>query len=568
MAIKQKKKGGHVYLEEYESVRVGDKIESRFVRYLGPKDPSSKKPGARGSTLERLQMSTSTRAGSVTLLHRLAEDLQLRAHIDAICGTPSTPGDPSPGQLLTAWAINRVLDTKSATQLEHWVPATDLPRLMGLPPEAFTKDNFLGALDAVVRNDPASGGLVDHTAELDRALTKVWRETHPLPKNQRRIVAYDLTDVLFFGVTCPLAELGYNAKAEARLEVQVGVALERYDRMLDWHGVFPGSRHDSTTVRNLLTGLARAGLPPGHLVWDRALTSRDHVRAVRAARWHLIAGLPRSLSAVKGLLDHMQVPTTHHTYAKRTRNGGAAYAVATAAKLWGPKQEAMPVVVYVNNDKAARDLNDRQEGLAEAVQALEALNQEPAAKSLPEGELRKRVKAITGPWARFLRVRIRRGGKQPRLVVSYRERELAAEARRDGKGVILNTDSRVSAQEAVREYFAKDDVEKVFRTLKSDVEVEPVRHRLEWRVRAYVFVNLLAYRLEAALRFLLAQAGEQDAHKEVEALLRDLERVERVPVRLGAQERVWYLNINNRIKNDLKRLGYAGLFAEKSKTEA
>lgn len=564
MAIKEKRKGGRVYLEEYESVRVGDKIESRFVRYLGPKDPSSKRAGSRGSTLERLQMSTSTRAGSVGVLHRLAEDLQFRAQIDTICGVPSTPGEPSPGQLLTAWAINRVLDTKSATQLEHWVPSTDLPRLLALPPEAFTKDNFLRALDAVVRRDPASGSLIDHTVELDRALTKAWREAHPLPKNQRRIVAYDLTDVLFFGVTCPLAELGYNAKAEARLEVQVGVALERYDRMPDWHGVFPGSRHDSTTVRNLLAGLAQAGLPPGHLVWDRALTSRDHVRLVRDAGWHLIAGLSRSLTTVKDLLDDVQVPTTHHTYAKRTRSGGAAYALATTAKLWS-KQEAVPVVVYVNNDKAARDLNDRQEGLAEAVQALEALNQEEATRSMREGELRKRVKAITGPWGRFLRVRIRRGGKGPRLVVEYRERELAAEARRDGKGVILNTDSKVSAQEAVREYFAKDDVEKVFRSLKSDVEVEPVRHRLEWRVRAYVFVNLLAYRLEAALRFSLAQAGVQDAHHEVEALLRDLERVERVPVRFGAQERVWFLNVNDRIRKNLKRLGYAEMFAERSK---
>ncbi|MGH2671206.1 MAG: IS1634 family transposase, partial [bacterium] len=309
-------------------------------------------------------------------------------------------------------------------------------------------------------------------------------------------------------------------------------------------------------------GLAQAGLPPGHLVWDRALTSREHVREVRDAQWHLIAGLSRSLKEVKHLLDHVQVPTTHHTYAKRTRNGGAAYAVATTAKLWGPKQEEVPVVVYVNNDKATRDLNERQEGLTQSVQVLEALNRDEATRSLREGELRKRVRAITGPWGRFLRVRIRRGGKQPRLVVSYRERELAAEARRDGKGVILSTDPKVGAQEVVREYFAKDDVEKVFRTLKSDVEVEPVRHRLEWRVRAYVLVNLLAYRLEAALRWLLAQAGAEEPHKEVEAFLRDLERVERVPVRFGDQERTWYLNVNDRIRKNLKRLGYGDVLRE------
>jgi hypothetical protein len=57
----------------------------------------------------------------------------------------------SPGKLLTVWAINRVSDHESATQLERWVPVptTDLPYLAGIPAEEFTKDAFLSALDFV-----------------------------------------------------------------------------------------------------------------------------------------------------------------------------------------------------------------------------------------------------------------------------------------------------------------------------------------------------------------------------------------------------------------------------------
>ena len=44
--------------------------------------------------------------------------------------------------------------------------------------------------------------------------------THPLPPGERETLAYDLTSVLFFGVTCPLAELGYNAQdVEDQLQV-------------------------------------------------------------------------------------------------------------------------------------------------------------------------------------------------------------------------------------------------------------------------------------------------------------------------------------------------------------
>ncbi|EQD65091.1 transposase, partial [mine drainage metagenome] len=79
----------------------------------------------------------------------LAQDLKIPATIDGICGRYSGREGPTPGTLLTVWAINRVLYPESATQLERWVPTTDLPRLTGTPAEAFTKDAFLTCLDRV-----------------------------------------------------------------------------------------------------------------------------------------------------------------------------------------------------------------------------------------------------------------------------------------------------------------------------------------------------------------------------------------------------------------------------------
>ena len=76
---------------------------------------------------------------------------------------------------------------------------------------------------------------------------------------------------------------------------------------------------------------------------------------------------------------------------------------------------------------------------------------------------------------------------------------------RCGMYALLCTDSRLSAPEVVEQYLGKDFVEKAFRTWKSGIEVEPVRHRRERRVRAYLFVCSLAYRLEMALRWKLLE---------------------------------------------------------------
>ena len=151
---------------------------------------------------------------------------------------------------------------ESATQLERWTPTTDLPRLSGVPPEAFTKDAFLFALDKVCDEDPNTARLVDRTDALEEELYRHWRATHPLPPGERETLAYDLTSVLFFGVTCPLAELGYNAQdVEDQLQVNLGLLVNRSDTMPVSHALFEGSRHGVATVRNMLARLSRRPSP-------------------------------------------------------------------------------------------------------------------------------------------------------------------------------------------------------------------------------------------------------------------------------------------------------------------
>ncbi|EQD41570.1 transposase, partial [mine drainage metagenome] len=253
MAIKRHKRGNRVYLAEYRSIREGKKVRSVFVRYLGPE--GGKKPRGAGSVLDRLTHGPSRRAGAVRLLWQLAEDQRIVPTIDRICGGGSHPGTPSPGRYLTCWAINRVLDPDSATQLGPWVATTDLPVLAGFPSEAFNKDAFLYALDFVCHDEPSIASVVDHTTELDVELSRLWREEHPLPKGQWETAAYDLTNVLFFRVTCEIAERGHNPEHQVRPQVNVGVVVSRHDRAPLAHFIYRGSRNGSGTSRNLLVAL-------------------------------------------------------------------------------------------------------------------------------------------------------------------------------------------------------------------------------------------------------------------------------------------------------------------------
>jgi hypothetical protein len=200
MAIKRKKRNGRIYREEYKSVRIGGKVKSIYVRSLGPEKPvtpSKPKP----KTLDRLEHSQSYRSGAVTLLWKIASELGYINIIDEICCENPNIECPSPGKLLTAWAINRVIDPMSNTILENWILTTDLPKLMKLNPSDLTRTSFLTAMDFVCYKDKTTSNIRDFTHQIDDALYQRKRKIHPLKPGETETVAYDLTSFIMEAVT-------------------------------------------------------------------------------------------------------------------------------------------------------------------------------------------------------------------------------------------------------------------------------------------------------------------------------------------------------------------------------
>ena len=108
--------------------------------------------------MDRLMPRGSRSACDVILLWSIAQNLEIPGIIDRMCHPGSSI---SAGKVLTAWAINRVIDPESATQLESWVKTTDIPRLSGIPEEKWTKDLFLDSLDAICFDDRTTQELKD-----------------------------------------------------------------------------------------------------------------------------------------------------------------------------------------------------------------------------------------------------------------------------------------------------------------------------------------------------------------------------------------------------------------------
>ena len=136
MAIRRVKKGNSYYLNEYKSYREDGKVKSKFIRYLGVEGDEFKVPKPKIPRVKVLFPERSKRYGDVALLWQIAERANFVPIIDRITLGQTIQNGISPGRLLTAWAINRIVNPDSATQLENWVLTTDLPRLMGVTEDA------------------------------------------------------------------------------------------------------------------------------------------------------------------------------------------------------------------------------------------------------------------------------------------------------------------------------------------------------------------------------------------------------------------------------------------------
>ena len=81
--------------------------------------------------------------------------------------------------------------------------------------------------------------------------------------------------------------------------------------------------------------------------------------------------------------------------------------------------------------------------------------------------------------------------------------QVAAEAALDGIYIIRTSvpKKQMDSAEAVRSYKALAQVERAFRSMKTiDLQVRPIHHRLEGRVRAHIFLCMLAYYVEWHMR--------------------------------------------------------------------
>lgn len=304
------------------------------------------------------------------------------------------------------------------------------------------------------------------------------------------LALYDVSSSYFEGQCCPLAKIGHNRDGKKnKLQVNYGLLTTRGGCPVAV-GVYEGNTADTTTLLPEVTQLREEfGLERVVLVGDRGMIShkaiKQELQHIEGLAWitALKSGQIRSLvesgSLQLGLFDERSLfEFTHADY---------------------PNER----LIACRNPELARLRAYKREQLLQATEKeLEKVRASAEAGRL-KGKAAVGVRAgrVVNKYkvAKHFELTI----EDHRFAFARRKPQIAAEAALDGLYVIRTNvpEPQMSAPDTVRNYKSLADVERAFRSLKSvDLKIRPIHHRLEKRVRAHIFLCMLAYYVEWHMR--------------------------------------------------------------------
>jgi hypothetical protein len=398
--------------------------------------------------------------------------------------------------LALALLINRILEPTSklatARALSPATASSSLGDLLGLGD--VDEDELYTALD----------WLLERQSAIEIALAKRHLTNGTL-------VLYDVSSSYMEGRCCPLAKRGYSRDGrKGTLQITYGllcapdgcpVAIE----------IFDGNTADPMTLARQVAKLKqRFHLDHIVLVGDRGMITQARITEdIKSAGLDWITAL--RAPAIKTLLESGTLQLS-------------LFDQRDMASITAPDFPGERLVVCRNPDLAAERARKREDLLVATERDLTRIQAAVARRRDPlrgTAEIGLAVGAVINKYkmAKHFDLTIAAAA----FSFARKTAEIAAEAATDGIYIVRTSlpEARFDDAATVRSYKSLALVERAFRCIKTvDLQVRPVHHWLADRVRAHVFLCMLAYYLEWHMRQRLAPMLYDDTDKDAADALR------------------------------------------------
>ena len=470
--------------------------------------------------LDQMQLRRPRSFGDCWLGCRLWETLHLSSFWNMQLS--DARGDVPWAKVLQLLVVNRLIDPGSELRIHRqWFLRSAMDELLEVDFAAAAKDRLYRCLDRIL----------PHKDALCRHLAERWKT---LFDTSFDVLLYDLTSTYVEGLCeqIPKAKHGYSRDGRSDCRQVVIALVVTPDGLPLAYEVLAGNTTDKTTLRQFLAKIEQMyGRARRTWIMDRGIPTEATLKEMREAGTQYLVGTPRSM------LSKLEQQF--------------------ADKPWNQVHEAMKVKLaehdgefYVLAHSDQRQLKEkamrrrRFKAYARGLHALRRRCRAGQHSRIKRDTLLGRLAVLkkeAGRMSAAVKIRIPDEGQSP-TPRNFRY-ELDAEAHRealeqDGSYILRSNATTSDATTMWSMYMQLVRIESAFKSLKSDLAVRPVWHRVQPRVEAHLFVAFMGYCLMAALRKRLEQTAPGLSPR---AVLEQLAAIQMVDVCLPTSDGRWLI---------------------------
>ena len=414
--------------------------------------------------------------------------------------------------------LARLCEPSSELHIEDvWYSRTALDDILGVPAEKVHTDRLYAGLDH----------LLPYKADLERHLRD---RTQALFDLKFEVLLYDITSTYFEG-SCqenPQAKRGYSRDSRPDcLQVLIGLVVTEDGFPLGYE-VYDGNKHDSTTVQEVIDSIEKK-YGRVHRVWvmDRGMVSEDNLAYLRDRGSSYIVGTP------KAQLVHFKDQLQEQNWIA-VENG-------VEVKLAPDKESGETYILARSVDRREKEkaMHDRFEQRFEAgLKKLQTAAENGRLRELQIahqrlGRLKQQYTRSAGAFDVQISQLPAGTGKAQLKVTWTRDPQWAAWARlSEGCYVLRSNLAETDPKVLWKRYIQLTDVESAFRITKDELEIRPIWHQKEDRVKAHILVCFLAYAVWKTMEGWMNRSGLGDAPR---AVLAELAKIKSGDVVLPTQ---------------------------------
>ncbi len=459
--IEQRVKG-HIYLYSVESYWDKEKKQSRQRRtFIGKKNPET------GEVVPDDGIKDAREFGNVFLLQNIAKRLGVVLDLSSVF--------PDTWREILALAYYRICENKALYLCDNWLDTVWSDDPVSLPSPRISE------LLAQVGNSKAPA----------ERFFRRWANRHAA---SNRFIVFDLTSISSHANGIDMVEWGYNRDCESLPQINLGVVFGEPSGLPLFYSLYPGSIHDVSTLRNIVSELEILSLDSTIFVLDKGFYSKANLRHMDGMKF--IIPLPTRCSAEGDLVAAAQQKIRSSEHAMRHRDH-VHYCIREAIEL---ANRDLTAHIFLDDHRQA----DQRETFLKTLLDAEALvaSQGFTNKTHIEEYLADQMPDLLPYFT------TRRDG--PRSVLVRRTDAIDTFLGRMGMFVLV-TSTDLSSEAILDYYREKDGVEKYFDSLKNNLFLKRLRIHSHQTMEGLLFVEFIAMILRSEMKAVLSKSKLPDS---------------------------------------------------------